>query len=129
MVFLGHLLLLCRNTLCVCRKLRFLKTHFRNLFNKWPPCQETTVIQHDFNITYFTRQATWVGKRFFSFLDKSLQEAKIRLLHPVPELNVLILLRLCSQNVEIQNASSTIIYIILKCYQFFRLCKTGLTRR
>lgn len=44
------------------------------------PCQETTVTQH-FNITYFTRQTAWVGKRFFSFLDKSLQEAKIRLHH------------------------------------------------
>lgn len=45
------------------------------------PCQETTATQYDFNITYFTRQTAWVGKRFFSFLDKSLQEAKIRLHH------------------------------------------------
>lgn len=45
------------------------------------PCQETTATQYDFNITYFTRQTAWVGKRFFSFLDKSPQEAKIRLHH------------------------------------------------
>lgn len=55
------------------------KPRFRNLFNQWPSCQETTVSQHDFNIAYFARQTAGWGRNFSHFLINP-WEAKIRLL-------------------------------------------------
>lgn len=118
-IVLRHLLLLWRNNSWACRKLRFLKTHFRrNLFSKWPLCQETTVTQHDFNTTYFTRQTVGWGWDFSHFLINPSRGQDKASPPPAPELHVLLLMRLCRDT----NASSTIIYILLNASSFSGCC-------
>lgn len=60
---------------------QILKTHFRNIFNKFPPYQEKAVIPSKVSISHISqgRLLGW-GRDFSHFLVKSLQEAKIRLL-------------------------------------------------